>query len=274
MAASAAGAAAKVDDTYVWRQNPAKCRQNSFLLPKDIRGLIVGRSSSGKTVSLFHLLLTPGLLDYDVLYVCGRSLHQKEYEIMQRAFQKGMSKGQIEVLFSRQEEIPDPLDVIRRYDGPTLDNPIQVTFEEDVNQVPDPREFSPRHKNLVVLDDVMLVPQGNLEKYFVRGRHNAINIFYISQNYFRLPRSTIRENSNFFMFFRQCGKSVYHIWMDLCSTDISLDEFKTFCENVWKIPHNFVTIDLGKPAYAGKYRQNLDIFYIPRSTSLHSISQR
>ena len=129
-------------------------------------------------------------------------------------------------------------------------------------------------KNLVVLDDVMLVPQGNLEKYFVRGRHNAINIFYISQNYFRLPRSTIRENSNFFMFFRQCGKSVYHIWMDLCSTDISLDEFKTFCENVWKIPHNFVTIDLGKPAYAGKYRQNLDIFYIPRSTSLHSISQR
>ena len=122
---------------------------------------------------------------------------------MQSAFQKGMSKGQISVLFSRQEEIDDPLDVIRRYDGPTLDNPIQVKFEEDVNQVPDPREFSPRHKNLIVLDDVMLVPQGNLEKYFVRGRHNAINIFYISQNYFRLPRATIRENSNFFMFFRQ-----------------------------------------------------------------------
>ena len=48
-------AEAKVDDTYVWRQNPAKCRQNSFLLPKDIRGLIVSRSNSGKTVTLFHL---------------------------------------------------------------------------------------------------------------------------------------------------------------------------------------------------------------------------
>ena len=250
-------------DTYVWRRNPAKQRQNSFLLPRDIRALIVGRSNSGKTVTLFHLLLTPGILDYNTLYVCGRSLHQREYEVMKSAFKKGMSKGQMQVLFDRQDEIVDPIDLIRRYEGPVLDDPIQVTFQEDVSKVPDPREFSPHRKNLVVLDDVMLVPQGNLERYFVRGRHNAINIFYISQNYFRLPRSTIRENSNFFIFFRQCGKSVYHIWMDLCSTDLTLEEFRTFCEEVWNIPHNFVTVDLTRPAYCGKFRRNLDIFYIP-----------
>ena len=261
-----------IDGTYVWKSNPAKKRENGFLLPNDLRMLIVGRSNSGKTVALFHLLLTPGLLDYDTLYVCGRSLHQKEYEIMRCAFQKGMSKRQIEVLFSRQDEIGDPVELIRCYAGPTLDDPIQVTFEEDVSKIPDPREFSPARKNLVIFDDVMLVPQGNLEKYFVRGRHNAINLIYISQNFFRLPRTTIRENSNFFMFFRQCGKSIQHIWMDLCSIDLPFDEFKGFCENVWKIPHNFVTIDLGKPAHAGKYRKNLNIFYIPHRHTLNSIS--
>lgn len=247
---------------FAWRDGAVK-RDNHFLLPQDIRALIVGKSNSGKTCTLFHLLLTPGLLDYDNLYVCGKSLHQLEYRIISAAFSRGMSKSQIVVLFARQGEIDDPVRLIEEYEGPVLSKTISVHYEDDVSNVPDPREFSPNRKNLVVLDDVMLSSQSNIERFFVRGRHNAINVFYIAQNYFRLPRSTVRENSNFFILFHQDGKCIQHIWQDLCSTDMTLDEFRSFCDRVWKVRHNFVTIDLQKPAHCGRFRQNLDTFYIP-----------
>jgi len=49
-------------------------RSNSLLLPKSIRGLIVGKSCCGKTILLLNLLLRPGWLDYNNLQVFGKSL--------------------------------------------------------------------------------------------------------------------------------------------------------------------------------------------------------
>ena len=58
------------------------------LLPRSIRGLIVGKSASGKTTMLLNLLLNPVWLDYDNLHVFGRSLFQPEYKILKKAFQE------------------------------------------------------------------------------------------------------------------------------------------------------------------------------------------
>ena len=44
-------------------------RQNSPLLPKSIRAVLIGKSNSVKTVLLLNLLLQPNFLDYDHLYV-------------------------------------------------------------------------------------------------------------------------------------------------------------------------------------------------------------
>ena len=86
---------------------------------------------------------------------------------------------------------------------------------------------------------------------------------FLSQNYFRLPRQSIRENSNFFMLFQQDAKNLNHIHTDHCS-DISFEEFRHFCQEVLDQPHSFVTIDLTSRLEYGKYRKNLDTFYIPR----------
>ena len=70
-------------------------RNNSPLLPSSLRGLIVGRSNSGKTVLLLNLLLRDGWLDYNNLLVFGNSLHQEEYQIIKKGFEMKLGKKQV-----------------------------------------------------------------------------------------------------------------------------------------------------------------------------------
>ena len=114
---------------------------------------------------------------------------------------------------------------------------------EDCTDIPDPSELNPEDKNLMIFDDCILEKQSKAEAYYTRGRHNNCDSFYISQNYFLLPRKTVRENANFIILFPQDDKNLNHIHKDHAS-DISLDEFKKFCRKCWETKHNFVTIDL------------------------------
>ena len=64
-----------------WNEVTTK-RFNHPLLPRSIRGIIVGKSGCGKTTLLLNLLLRLGWLDYDNLCVFGKSLFQTEYRIL------------------------------------------------------------------------------------------------------------------------------------------------------------------------------------------------
>ena len=73
-----------IKEDYAWKAKSRIRNNNNPLLPRNIRGLIVGKSNCGKTTLLLNLLLQPDWLDYNHLYVFGRSLHQQEYSIMRR----------------------------------------------------------------------------------------------------------------------------------------------------------------------------------------------
>ena len=75
---------------------------------------------------------------------------------------------------------------------------------------------------------------------------------YIAQNYFRLPRHTIRENSNIIIPFPQDMKNLVHIHADHCTSDISFLEFKQFCHRVDREKHKFITVDLTSTPMDGK----------------------
>jgi len=78
---------------------------------------------------------------------------------------------------------------------------VECSFYESADDVLDPKELSPEHKNLMIFDDLLLQKQNKCEAYNVRGRHSNCDCLYLSQNYFKLPRQTIRENANFFCLF-------------------------------------------------------------------------
>ena len=87
------------NDDLSWNEVTAK-RFNNPLLPRSIRGIILGKSGCGKMTLLPNLLLRPGWLDYDNLYVFGKSLFQPEYRILKKASAENLPKECILRLFN------------------------------------------------------------------------------------------------------------------------------------------------------------------------------
>ncbi|CAH3196119.1 unnamed protein product, partial [Porites evermanni] len=97
---------------------------------------------------------------------------------------------------------------------------IKVEYFEEAEDVPDPKELNKEDKNLLIFDDLILAKQNKIEDYYTRGRHSNVDCIYLSQNYFKLPRQTIRENANLFRLFPQDLKNVNHIFNDHVSDDM------------------------------------------------------
>ena len=86
----------------------------------------------------------------------------------------------------------------------------------------------------VVFDDMLDSNQKLIDPIFTRGRHNKLDVHYLSQSYFNLPKKTIRNNSNIIILLQQTLKDVEHNYKDIAEFDMSYDEFKEFCREAWK----------------------------------------
>ena len=180
-----------------WNEHVSK-RFNHPLLPRSIRGVIVGKSGCGKTTLLLNLLLRSGWLDYNNLAVFGKSLFQPEYRILKKAFEEKLPKEAIMRLFDLRDEVMK-LDVSRsalvEEWAMEIQNKsdIDCSFYESSEDVPDPSEMNSSNKNLMIFDDLLLEKQNKCESYYIRGRHSNVDCFYLSQNYFKLPRQRFEK---------------------------------------------------------------------------------
>jgi len=179
-------------------------RFNNPLLPKSIRGILVGKSACGKTTLLLNFLLRPGWLDYNNLNIYGKSLFQPEYRILKKAFEEQLPQESILRLFDNQNEIMQlnlaPVILLGAMaKNQTQKSDIECKFFENASDVPDPRELSPDKKNLMVFDDLLLERQNKCEAYYTRGRHSNVDCFYLAQNYFKLPRQTIKRKCKLYL---------------------------------------------------------------------------
>ena len=249
-----------------WNGTTTK-RFNNPLLPKSIRGIIVGTSGCGKTTLLLNLLLRPGWLDYDNLFVFGKSLFQPEYRILKKAFEENLPKEYILRLLDMKEEIQDkeapPSIVLQEWaKSVKKKSDIKCNFFETASDVPDPYDLNPEDKNLMIFDDLLLEKQNKCEDYYVRGRHSNIDCFYLAQNYFELPRRTIGTNSNFICIFPQDTRDLNNIHYYYVKDEMTKEEFRKFCNKCWDKPHGFVVIDRTSKKETGKYREGFDNFFI------------
>ena len=86
----------------------------------------------------------------------------------------------------------------------------------------------------MVFDDLLLEKQYTCESYYVRGRHSNVNFFYLAQNYFKLPRQTIRENANFLCLFPKNLKNLNHIFEHHVRSDMTKEELRQLFKVAWE----------------------------------------
>ena len=105
----------------------------------------------------------------------------------------------------------------------------------------------------VVFDDMLDSNQKLIDPFFTRGRHNDLDVYYLSQSYFDLSKRTIRNNSNIIILFQQTLKDVEHIYRDIAGFDMSNDEFKSLCREAWRDPYNYLLINRLEDKNGSKY---------------------
>ena len=82
---------------------------------------------------------------------------------------------------------------------------------------------------------------------FKRSRYNNLSIFIISQDYYELPKRTIRANGNIYNIFKpNYFLDVRNVCQDKASMGMTLDEFKYLTSTCWNKNYQPLTIDMSK----------------------------
>ena len=112
------------------------------------------------------------------------------------------------------------------------------------------------YKGSVVIFDDMLGAKNSsqIDEVFTRGRHEDLDVYYICQSYFALPRQSIKNNSDGLILFKQTLRDVQSMYYDIGDYDMNYDEFKEMCHKAWDERYNYLCLDMTKNRDIGKYR--------------------
>ena len=105
-----------------------------------------------------------------------------------------------------------------------------------------------KYKGSVVIFDDMLGAKNSsqIDEFFTRVRHEDLEVYYISQSYFALPRQSIRNNSDRLILFKQTLRDIQSMYYDIGAYDMKYDEFKEMCHKAWDERFNYLCIDMTK----------------------------
>ena len=145
--------------------------------------VIIGNSGSGKTKLLFKFLLEQ-YLDFQKVIFVSPSFSQKEYEVIIKSLQKGLSINQIRTIFEEQNHIINidiALDIITSNDK-FKSSKLEVVELKHPDDIPLPQELNPNgvKQKLVIIDDCTIIKSINPTQLYVYGRPLNINTIYLS----------------------------------------------------------------------------------------------
>ena len=80
-----------------------------------------------------------------------------------------------------------------------------------------------KYKGSIVIFDDMLGARNSsqIDEFFTRGRHEGLDVSYISQSYFGLPRQSIRNNSDRLILFKQTLRDVQSMYYNIGAYDMN-----------------------------------------------------
>ena len=141
-------------------ENPDKNFKQLFsYMPREtFQMLICGKTGSGKTNLLYHMLIKP-LLYFDEIYLYARNLHQDKNKKLIQKMSELSSKVGYEILHVSYDEI----------------TPVTEMDYED-------------NQKIVIFDDYVCDKnQKKIIDYFAQGRQKNCSVIYLSQSFYKTP---------------------------------------------------------------------------------------
>ena len=106
-----------------------------------------------------------------------------------------------------------------------------------------------------------------VQAMFKRSRQNNSSIFIISQDYYELPKRTIRANGNIYHVFKPKNfTDVQKVYQDKASMDMTRNEFKFLTSSCWNEKHQPLIIEMTKDRYQSRYSLGLNSIFVPNSS--------
>ena len=163
-----------------------------------VRCIIIGPSECGKLVFLTSLIWKI-INEYDKIYIYWPSLHQDLYHKLIKCFNNSIPINIIPNIL-HEEDIDLIIHEICN-DKKFLKSDIEIETYESIEELKFHQEYV---GGILILDDLneQEVNDPRVQAKFRRCRHNNLSIFVISQDYYELPRKTIRANGNIYHTFR------------------------------------------------------------------------
>jgi hypothetical protein len=237
--------------------------KNHKNIPSSYRMILAGGSGSGKSTLLLHMILTPGFLDFERLYIFTSTPKQDIYQFLYDGFSNNLSKEMLSSILINQNQFKDiPISAIMKKakELSNCNSEIAITLSDNVNEIIHPDDLDKSKKNLVIFDDcVSLISQTIFREYFSRSRHNNANVIYLTQSYFDLDRM-IRLNANFIILFKLNPRNLNDIYNSVIGSIMDKHKFTTLAENTFSKKYRYLAVDKDRD------RVLTDIFEDPKES--------
>ena len=241
--------------------------ENLLYPDQPVRCIITGPSEKGKTTLLIHLILNI-VNDYDKIYIYSPSIHQESYRKLIRCFECTIPVTDIVKLQRlKYDELADAIKELVE-DENFEPSPVVMESYPSIDELMMPEDYDETLKSVIILDDLTEkeLQDKRVQSLLKRARHNGINVFVISQDYYELPKKTVRANGKIFHLFKSDNfRDVQSIYQDKASMDMTLKEFKDLCNYTWSEDFRPLTIDTTKKKWNGRYRVGLTKVFVPRT---------
>ena len=99
-----------------------------------------------------------------------------------------------------------------------------------------------KYKGSVVIFDDMLGARSSsqIDEFFTRGRHENLNVFYLSQKFFGLPRKRIGNNSDRFILLKEALRDFEKTYRDILAYVMGYRDSKQMCLKAWSEIYNYL----------------------------------
>ena len=109
------------------------------------------------------------------------------------------------------------------------DNQYPSKFHNQSREILPLEEYG--NKTIVFVDMLGSKEAKDIDAFFTSGRHQNLDIYYISQSWYDLPKNTFRNNCSRIMLFPQTLKDITMIYNDISGLNMNFSEWRDFCRD-------------------------------------------